>query len=120
MHEFSMAKELVENLLLEAERNNIINIYKVELEIGEVCFLHEDQLVQSFDIIKKEFEVMKDAKLVVSNKELLVKCSKCEYSGRANYDDDEQFHFMVPILRCPKCDSGVKVLEGKDILIKNR
>ncbi len=118
MHEFSIAKELVTTLLLEAESNKVITIIRVEVEIGEVSFLQEDQLVQSFDIIKKDFPVMQDAQMVVLKKPLKVKCAACGYLGKAVYNDD-RFHFMIPILRCPECDSGVQVVDGKDILIKN-
>jgi hydrogenase nickel incorporation protein HypA/HybF len=118
MHEFSMAKELVNNLLAEAERNRVIKIVEVNLEIGEVSFLQEDQLKYSFDIIKKEHPVMREAELTITKKALVVKCPSCDYQGPVDYQDD-RYHFMIPLFRCPECDSGVTVLEGKDIIIRN-
>ena len=118
MHEFSIAKELVNSLLLETEKNAIIKIIKVELEIGEISFLQPDQLKYSFDVIKKEHPVMQEAEMVVLKRPLVVKCNSCDYKGDVGYQDD-QYHFITPILTCPECSSGVKVLEGKDVIIKN-
>ena len=118
MHEFSLAKELVSNLLEEVEKNRISRIMNVELEIGEISFLQDDQLKHCFEIIKKEHEVMQGADLTITKRPLLVKCNSCEYRGKVEYEDD-QYHFIMPILRCPECESSVMVLEGKDVIIKN-
>jgi hydrogenase nickel incorporation protein HypA/HybF len=113
-----MAKELVNNLLQEAERNNIIKMIRVELQIGEISFLQDDQLKYCFDIIKREYPVMQEAEMVITKRPLIVKCTACDYQGKAEYQDD-QYHFIIPILRCPQCESGVEVLEGRDVVIKN-
>jgi len=113
-----MAKELVTNLLAEAERNKVIKIVEIHLEIGEISFLQEDQLKYSFDIIKRDHPVMREAELTITKVALVVECTECEYRGPVTYEDD-QYHFLMPLIRCPECDSGVKVVEGKDIIIKN-
>jgi hydrogenase nickel incorporation protein HypA/HybF len=117
LHEFSIAKELVNSILEEARVNNVIKVIRVELEIGEVSFIQDEQLIYSFDVIKAEQPLINEAVLTITKKDLLVECPSCGYKGRSDYDD--QYHFAVPILRCPECERGVNIIEGKDVLIKN-
>ena len=118
LHEFSMMKQAVLEILDIVRQNSGIKATRIEFEIGELTFLHKKQLQFAFDVIKNEDEVIKDAVLDITIKPLLIKCKDCGYQGGADYEENP-YHMSAPLLKCPKCEGNIDIIEGRDFIIKN-
>jgi len=117
MHEFSTMQSIVNAIMDEAKKHGAIKITKVELEIGELTFLGEEQLRFAFEILK-EGTIMEKAELFIEKIGAEVKCIKCGYQGKVNYGMKEEFHLSFPILKCPECGGEVEIVRGRECIVK--
>ena len=117
MHEFSTMNQIVNTILEEGKRHNAHKITKVILEIGELTFLGEEQLRFAFDLLTKD-TILEGANLDIQKKGIKVKCS-CGYEGGVEYEEKEEFHLFIPLLRCPRCNEEVEIIQGRECVIKS-
>ncbi len=118
MHEFSMTKQIVENVLKEAKKHDAKNVMQVHLVIGKLTFLGIEQVRFSYEILVKG-TIMEGSKLCIEEKDGSVRCAKCGYKGSINYEDDPVYHVLSPTLRCPECEGVVQIAGGKECTIKS-
>jgi len=118
MHEGSITSQIVENVLREAEKRNAKKVVEVNLVIGKLMFLNPEQVKFWYEQLTKN-TILENSKLVIEEKEGAVYCSKCGYKGNFNVEDDPIFHVPTPTLNCPKCGNIVKIIEGRDCIIKS-
>jgi len=118
MHEFSMATQLVENVLAEAKRNGAKKVAEVHLVIGKMTFLGKYQIRFAYDILKKD-TIMNDSELIIEEQDGVIQCSSCGFKGPVPIEDDPAYHIPVPTLKCPKCGKEAKIVEGKECTIKS-
>ena len=118
MHEFSMATQIVENVLEEAKRHDAKKVAEVHLVIGKMTFLGADQIRFSYDVLVKD-TILKDSKLVIEEKDGVIECPSCGYKGAVPIKDDPAYHVPVPSLKCPNCGEAAKIVEGKECTIKS-
>ncbi|MEF8873324.1 MAG: hydrogenase maturation nickel metallochaperone HypA [Candidatus Thermoplasmatota archaeon] len=118
MHEYSVMNQLVSALLdeLEGEKENIERVKKVRIEVGELTFLGEDQLKFAFETLSKD-TIVEGAELDIEKINSEVRCENCGYEGGINYSEDPAFHYSVPVISCPECDSKPKIVKGKETKI---
>ena len=117
MHEFSTMSQIASAILEEGRKHNASYITKVILEIGELTFLGEEQLRFAFDLLKKG-TMLEKAELEIQKKGIKVRCS-CGYEGGIEYEEKEEFHFLIPLLRCPRCNKEVEIIEGRECIVKS-
>lgn len=115
MHEYSVAAELVDALLAEiaAIEGQIVGVI---LKKGELRILSDQSLGHAFELLA-EGTALEGARLIVESVPVNVACASCGYEGAAEYVTDEASHFTVPILSCPKCQSKVDVLTGRELFV---
>jgi len=118
MHEFSMTSQIVSSILEKAKESRVTKILQVHLVIGKLAFLGVEQVKFSYGLLVKD-TIMQNSKLVIEEKDPVVKCSKCGYRGSIKYEDDPVYHFSFPTLSCPECGEKVDLVEGKECLIKS-
>lgn len=118
MHELSITTQIVENILIEAKKQNAIKVLEVHLDIGKLTFLGISQVRFSFKILA-ENTLLKNAKLIIEEKDGIIECPNCRYKGEIQIEDDPGYHIPIPILQCPKCSKIAKVIEGKECTIKS-
>ena len=116
MHEFSMATQIVENVLEEAKRHDAKKVAEVHLVIGKMTFLGVDQVRFSYGILVKD-TIMEDSKLIIKEQDGVIECPSCGFKGAVPIEDDPAYHVPVPSLRCPKCGEAAKIVEGKECTI---
>ena len=63
--------------------------------------------------------IMERSKLYIEEKDGIIKCNTCGYSGILKYEDDPVYHCSSPILKCPKCGDSVNIMGGKECAIKS-
>jgi hydrogenase nickel incorporation protein HypA/HybF len=112
MHEVSVMSSILEQVLGELEKHDVVEVEEVDLVVGELTFLGHDQLRFAFEIMSRDTP-LEGAKLNIIPEEIEVSCPSCGYRGKADYLNEEEYHMSVPVLRCPKCDSKVDVIKGK-------
>ncbi|RLI35792.1 hydrogenase maturation nickel metallochaperone HypA [Candidatus Bathyarchaeota archaeon] len=118
MHEFSAASQLVDLVLAEAEKRKAKRVVEVNLIIGRLSFLNPEQVKFAYEILSKD-TLLEGSKLNVQEKPPLVECPKCGYKGGIEVKDDPYFHLGIPLLRCPKCGGEVKIVEGREFIVKS-
>ena len=93
-------------------------VEEVDLTIGALTFLGEEQLKFAFEILTKD-TLLEGSILVIDTEEVEVRCLSCDYLGPAEVLENEGFHGMVPILHCPRCGQGIEVTKGKSCLVRS-
>ena len=118
MHEFSMTTQIVNHVLEEAKKHNAKRVNEVHLIIGKFTFLGLEQVKFIYEMLVKN-TIMEDSKLRIEEKNGVVKCTNCGYSGDLKYEDDPVYHVPSPTLNCPKCGDVVNIVGGKEVTIKS-
>jgi hydrogenase nickel insertion protein HypA len=108
---------MVEAILAEAEKNKLISISRVKLEVGGLTFLGEEQLKFCYGVLAKD-NILKDSELVIEKIEPEVQCTNCGFNGALEYLEEPELHFRLPRFSCPKCNSKVDITKGKDCIIR--
>ena len=117
MHEFSIMSQMVQILLAEIKNNNLRSVSRVKLAVGDLTFLGEEQLKFCYDVLAKD-NILKGSELVIEKVEPEIRCTGCEYTGTLEYQEADEFHFRLPQFTCPKCNSKVDIIKGKDCIIQ--
>ena len=117
MHEFSMTSQIVKLALEEAQRRGAKKVLEVRLVIGKLTFLAIEQVRFSYKLLVKN-TIMEGSKLHIEQREGTVECDNCGYKGTINSGEDPIYHFSFPTLTCPKCGSTVRIVEGKECIVK--
>ncbi len=118
MHEYSIMSQLVSALIEELDDKHNNKVESVHIEVGELTFLEPDALEFAFSVLIKE-TVLEGSVLEVKTISSEIECESCGYKGPVNYSDDPTFHFNIPIVTCPRCDSKPKVTKGKETMIRS-
>lgn len=118
MHEYSVAEELVRAVLAQlAERGLDLGKERVEavhLRKGELRLLSDEALKQAYEILSLGTP-LEGSQLVLEEVKALVTCKSCGYRGPVGYCDDLSFHFLAPILECPRCGGLVELVHGREL-----
>jgi hydrogenase nickel incorporation protein HypA/HybF len=109
--------QIVQSILGEAEKNNLKKVSKIILEVGELTFLGEEQLKFCFDVLSKG-NILEEAEFVIKSIKPEIKCNACGFSGDLEYQESEEMHFRLPKFTCPKCDSKIEIIKGKDCILR--
>ncbi|MFC2079011.1 hydrogenase maturation nickel metallochaperone HypA [Candidatus Bipolaricaulota bacterium] len=115
MHEYSVASELIDALLPQAEviEGQIVGVLLMK---GELRILSDQALANAFELLS-EGTPLEGARLAVELVPVRVACSSCGYEGAADYIPEEASHFAIPILSCPKCQSEVALQAGRELFV---
>ncbi|MCK4312773.1 MAG: hydrogenase maturation nickel metallochaperone HypA, partial [Candidatus Cloacimonetes bacterium] len=63
-----------------------------------------------FDLMKKEYKGFENAELIMEEKDVMVKCKKC----------NETFLIEDPIFICPNCESfDTEIIQGNELHIES-
>jgi len=118
LHEFSVTSQIVDNILREAEKHEAKKVIQVNLAIGKLTFLGIEQVRFAYKLLVKG-TIAEKSKLVIKEKDGIVKCGKCGYEGDFKYENNPIYHIPTPTLKCPKCENTVDIIEGKESTIES-
>ena len=108
MHEISLVQGLFQQLKDLARENNASKITSVTMEIGPLCGVVLDSFQFGFDILSKDDDFLKGAKLIVKIPEVEYHCSDCGHVSRiAGPKPDE----------CPECGDLLLIPRGGEDLM---
>jgi hydrogenase nickel incorporation protein HypA/HybF len=117
MHEFSISSEIVRTVLEEAEKERGKKVLSIQLEIGELTLLNQEQVTFWIQELFKG-SVAEGARVRVKEIKARIKCESCGYEGRYASDQKDVFQHFIP-LSCPKCGFfQIKVEKGRECTLK--
>ena len=117
MHEFAIATSLVEALLELVEKQFASKVLEVHLSVGKLRVVSIDQLKFSYGILSKG-TALEGSTLDVEETPGFARCNNCNYTQKLG-TDDPTFHFGLPQMNCPQCETNL-ILEGGDELLITR
>ncbi|MFP3953079.1 MAG: hydrogenase maturation nickel metallochaperone HypA [Candidatus Bipolaricaulota bacterium] len=117
MHEYSIARELVETLIDQVDEADLRRAEVVHVELGELRVLSKKALSSAYDITTQE-TVLEDSRIEFEDVELEVSCKECDFVGQVNHEEAEGLHFAIPVLSCPRCGGPVEVKKGNELAIR--
>ncbi len=117
MHEYSIALQLVNNLLQEAEKHNANKVLEVHIVIGKLTFLGKEQIKFCYETLARG-SILENSQLYIEERDGCIKCIACGYEGSLSYQDDPEYHLSLPAFSCPVCGSAVEIISGRECLIK--
>lgn len=107
MHEFSLIQGVVDLLRKSAVENDIKQISKVMLVVGEMTMAVPDALQFAFEAFKDE-ELFRDAVLEIRKEPVRGECKDCQH----------QFDIKDFVFLCPSCSSpNVRIAAGRNLYI---
>lgn len=118
MHEFSMTSSIVKLVLEEAEKREAKKVLEVRVVIGKLTFLAIEQIRFSYSLLVKN-TILEGSKLKIEQREGAGECDNCGYKGLIERKEDPLYHVSFPSLSCPKCGSTVRIVDGKECLVKS-
>jgi len=117
MHEFSIASEIVNNVLDAAERNHGKQVLSVQLEIGELTLLNVEQVTFWIQELFKG-SIAENTKIKVRRIKARIACEACGYKGKGR-SNQEDLSGHLALLNCPRCKSlQIKIEKGQECLLK--
>lgn len=109
-----MASRIVEAIQKNLGEKTGITVKEVHLKKGELRILSEEALKSAYQMLTEATELA-GSELVIKEVKTIVHCQACDYRGEVKYHEDKQYHFSVPILECPKCNSLAEIKEGREL-----
>jgi hydrogenase nickel incorporation protein HypA/HybF len=117
MHEFSIASDIVRNVLDTVEKNKGKKVLSIDLDIGELALLNVEQVTFWVKELLKD-SIAEGAKVKVKAIKAKVACDACGHKGGIKSDQGDPFQHFVP-LSCPKCGSfQVKIEKGRECFLR--
>jgi len=120
MHEFSTMSQIVSSILEALKDKEFDRVKSVELEIGDLTFLADEQLKFAFKVLSEKNK-LDGAELNISHIKAEIKCYACGYlGGMKDLADleEESCHVCMPMFACPECSGEVEVVKGRECLVK--
>ena len=117
MHEFSIADEIVRNVLETAKKNKGKKVVSILLEIGELTHLNGEQV--SFWIRELlQDSAAEDAEVKIRTIKARIQCKGCGYKGGVGSDQEDSFRHLIPA-SCPRCNSfQIKIEKGRECILR--
>lgn len=142
MHELSVMSQVVEALLKELDERfgpggpgseeregaggrrgmggggaQLVRVESVVLEVGELTMLAEEPLRFAWSALTGRGP-LKGARLEITSRPAILECPGCGYRGRGRSPDASADHLALPALFCPCCGGEVRVVGGRECVVR--
>jgi hydrogenase nickel insertion protein HypA len=116
MHEFSIANQAADEIITNARNKKAKKIRSVEILIGELNLLGEEQLIFWIKkMLNSKGEIASDVRIDLKPVRAVIKCNHCGYEG--NLEVKDQDHHS-PKFYCPSCNQGdISIKRGKELVL---
>ncbi len=120
MHEASVVANIVDAVLEELGKYDVVKVNAVTIVVGDLTQLGFEQMEFAYGVLS-EGTVLEGSKLVIEPEHVVLGCDACGYEGPARTVDfgEDSYEHNIPVLSCPKCGGPVRVVEGEACRVKN-
>ncbi len=119
MHEVSVISDIVNAILERLEEYNAKSVKTVDIIIGDMTQLGEEQLVFAYEVVTRGTP-LEDSELKIEREAIEVECGGCGYRGPVRVlESGDYVSHSIPILSCPECGGKIKVVAGQSCRIKS-
>lgn len=108
MHEMSLVQGLFQQLHSIARENKTTKVLRLTMSVGPMSGVVIDSFTFGFDILSREDDLVRDAKLEIVIPEVTYHCTNCGFEMKSSGARPEQ---------CTKCQELLLIPEGGDDLI---
>ncbi|MHA1793765.1 MAG: hydrogenase maturation nickel metallochaperone HypA/HybF [Promethearchaeota archaeon] len=127
MHEFSFATHIVDIILSNVKKNNVSRVRDVIVEVGDFTMIIPSYLEYCYNIIKENYESIKDSRIIIVKVPGKVRCKDCGAITTVHLSNDEDSNMTGSLIgstallfNCSKCkSSNTEIIGGKQALIKS-
>ncbi len=117
MHEVSVISGIVKAVLEELEKYEVANVSSVDLLIGEMTLLGEEQLTFAYEIVTRD-TLLEGSKLNIEHEPISVSCKVCDYEGPIKMlESGDYTSHKIPVMSCPECGGHVLVTKGQSCCV---
>jgi hydrogenase nickel insertion protein HypA len=110
MHEVQLVRALLEAAQQQATLKNATSVRQLRIRFNPLTSHSGDHVRFSFDIVKKEFPLLRDSHLHLTELEPTLHCERC--------DRDFHGHHLPDV--CPECGSvAVKAVNPTDMVLES-
>jgi hydrogenase nickel incorporation protein HypA/HybF len=109
LHELSIALEILDIVEKEAVKHGATVVRQVNLKVGDLSGVETESLAFSFDAVKGEKELTRNAVLAIERLPVKIHCTPC----------DDVFQGAGHLVLCPQCEGfETKLLQGEELEIE--
>jgi hydrogenase nickel incorporation protein HypA/HybF len=110
MHEVHLVRAIIDTVEKQAATQNARRVKLVKIRFNALTSHSGDHVQFSFDLVKKDSRLLKDAALALTEVPPLVRCAKCGHQFETDHLPDV----------CPKCDSlDLKAVNPTDMILES-
>ncbi len=119
MHEVSVISNIVSAILKELENHDAVSVVGVDLVIGDMTMLGDEQLIFAYEIVTRG-TVLEGSELNIEHEGIEVKCSSCGYEGPIRMlDSGDYTSHKIPVMSCPECGGGIEMISGQSCCVRS-
>lgn len=118
MHEVSVVSNMVDAILRELESYDVEKVEEVNVVIGDLTSLGEEQLEFAYEIVTRG-TILEGSRFVIEREEVRVRCKECGYEGPADCLESDYLEHSVPVIACPKCGGRVDITAGQACRVRD-
>ena len=108
MHEGSIAKSIIENCITIIEKEGLQKVSKINIAVGKIHAVVPSVLEDMFNIMKMDYSVIAQSKLVITELDVKIRCKTCK----------KEFILDEPFFICMECGSlDIDVIQGNELHI---
>ena len=108
MHEMSLMGGVFDVIEQTLSQHEIKRVLQVKLKVGELTNAEPEALNMAFEAYSKD-TVCEGAELIVERVPVRGRCQTCH----------EEFAVVTWLFVCPKCHSGIDVIQGEELLLES-
>ena len=117
MHEVSVVTSLVDAVIRELDRYDVVKVNSINVLIGDLTNLGEEQLKFAYEIVTRG-TILEGSEMIIEHERIELHCDSCGFDGPAKVISDPDFDtHSIPILACPKCGGPVIVTSGQSCTV---
>lgn len=111
MHELAVTQSLINTVLAECKKRNIIELESIIVELGSLTSYVGDSIYFYYDLLKKPYDLLQDVHLTIHEVKGTINCNACK---KETIIDDS---FVIMCKHCHSTD--VHIVKGKEFIIKS-
>lgn len=110
MHEVHLVRAIVDTVEKQAAAQGARRVKSIKIRFNPLTSHSAEHVQFSFEVVRKESQMVKDATLALTEVAPLVQCAKCGHQFETDHLPDI----------CPKCDSlDLKAANPTDIVLES-